>query len=79
MKLTKSLRMLGIVAALIGTTAVQSFALPANEKETVYFSDATMTNVIWNCLATGVIAKWEGEFVEASDQELAVAAARGEI
>jgi proton glutamate symport protein len=39
----------------------------------------TMTNVIGNCLATVVIAKWEGEFVEASDQELAVAAARGEI
>ena len=39
----------------------------------------TMTNVIGNCLATVVIAKWEGEFVEASDHELAVAAARGEI
>ena len=39
----------------------------------------TMTNVIGNCLATVVIAKWEGEFVEASDQELALAAARGEI
>jgi proton glutamate symport protein len=39
----------------------------------------TMTNVIGNCLATVVIAKWEGEFVEASDQELEVAAARGEI
>jgi proton glutamate symport protein len=39
----------------------------------------TMTNVIGNCLATVVIAKWEGEFVEATDQELAVAAARGEL
>ena len=39
----------------------------------------TMTNVIGNCLATVVVAKWEGEFVEATDQELAVAAARGEI
>ncbi len=39
----------------------------------------TMTNVIGNCLATVVVAKWEGQFVEASDQELAVAAARGEI
>jgi proton glutamate symport protein len=39
----------------------------------------TMTNVIGNCLATVVIAKWEGEFAEATDQELAVAAARGEI
>ena len=39
----------------------------------------TMTNVIGNCLATVVIAKWEGEFVEASDEELALAAAQGEI
>jgi proton glutamate symport protein len=39
----------------------------------------TMVNVIGNCLATVVIAKWEGEFVEASDQDLALAAALGEI
>jgi proton glutamate symport protein len=39
----------------------------------------TMTNVIGNCLATVVIAKWEGEFVEVSDRELEMAAARGEI
>ena len=39
----------------------------------------TMTNVIGNCLATVVIAKWEGEFVEASDTDLQMAAARGEI
>jgi proton glutamate symport protein len=39
----------------------------------------TMTNVIGNCLATVVVAKWEGEFVEASDEDLALAAARGEI
>jgi proton glutamate symport protein len=39
----------------------------------------TMTNVIGNCLATVVIAKWEGEFVEASDEELAMAQVRGEI
>ena len=39
----------------------------------------TMTNVIGNCLATVVIAKWEGEFKEASDAELDAAAARGEI
>jgi proton glutamate symport protein len=39
----------------------------------------TMTNVIGNCLATVVVAKWEGEFVEASDEELALAASRGEI
>jgi proton glutamate symport protein len=39
----------------------------------------TMVNVTGNCLATVVVAKWEGEFVEATDQELALAAARGEI
>jgi proton glutamate symport protein len=39
----------------------------------------TMTNVIGNCLATVVIAKWEGEFVEATDEQLTLAAARGEI
>jgi proton glutamate symport protein len=39
----------------------------------------TMTNVIGNCLATVVVAKWEGEFVEASDEALALAAQRGEI
>ena len=39
----------------------------------------TMTNVIGNCLATVVVAKWEGEFVEASDEDLALAQARGEI
>ena len=39
----------------------------------------TMTNVIGNCLATVVVAKWEGEFKEASDEELALAAERGEI
>jgi proton glutamate symport protein len=39
----------------------------------------TMVNVVGNCLATVVIAKWEGEFVEASEQELELATARGEI
>jgi proton glutamate symport protein len=39
----------------------------------------TMTNVIGNCLATVVVAKWEGEFVEASDADLEAAASRGEI
>jgi proton glutamate symport protein len=39
----------------------------------------TMVNVVGNCLAAVVIAKWEGQFVEASDRELELAAARGEI
>jgi len=40
MKLAKTLRMFGIISALLGFAATQSFALPANEVETVYFSDA---------------------------------------
>ena len=39
----------------------------------------TMTNVVGNCLATVVIAKWEGQFKEATDAELDTAAAKGEI
>jgi proton glutamate symport protein len=39
----------------------------------------TMVNVVGNCLATVVVAKWEGEFIEASDETLELAAARGEI
>jgi Na+/H+-dicarboxylate symporter len=39
----------------------------------------TSMNVVGNCLASVVVAKWEGQFVEASDQELALAAAKGEI
>jgi proton glutamate symport protein len=39
----------------------------------------TMTNVIGNCLATVVVAKWEGEFVEATDEQLALAAAQGDL
>jgi uncharacterized protein DUF6289 len=46
MKLTKSLRVFGIVASLIGITATQSPALPPNELEIVYFSDATYTNEV---------------------------------
>lgn len=39
----------------------------------------TMTNVIGNCLASVVVARWEGSFREATDSELAAAAVRGEI
>src|SRR4051812_6262343 len=39
----------------------------------------TMTNVIGNCLASVVVARWEGVFKEASDAELDVAAVSGEI
>jgi len=46
MKLTKTLRMFGIIAALIGTTATHSFALPTQEVETVFFSDATYSQEV---------------------------------
>ena len=39
----------------------------------------TMTNVIGNCLASVVVARWEGVFREASETELEVAAVRGEL
>jgi Na+/H+-dicarboxylate symporter len=39
----------------------------------------TMTNVIGNCLASVVVARWEGVYREASDRELATAAVSGEI
>jgi proton glutamate symport protein len=39
----------------------------------------TMTNVIGNCLASVVVARWEGVFREATDGELELATARGEI
>ena len=39
----------------------------------------TMTNVIGNCLASVVVARWEGVFKEASDRDLEMAAVRGEI
>ena len=39
----------------------------------------TMTNVIGNCLASVVVARWEGVYVEAPDQVLQAAALRGEI
>jgi proton glutamate symport protein len=39
----------------------------------------TMTNVIGNCLASVVVARWEGVFSEVTDLELEKAAVRGEI
>jgi proton glutamate symport protein len=39
----------------------------------------TGVNLIGNCLATVVIARWEGEFKEASDEELEAAVVAGEV
>lgn len=68
---------------LAGTVA--QFGLPAEGVALVLGVDhlmdmgRTSVNVIGNCLATVVVAKWEGEFVEASDEDLEVAAERGEL
>ncbi len=79
MKLTKNLRMFGIAMALIGITAVQSFALPANEKETVYFSDATMTNEVgyeYRGCNGGVSLKEDGPGTQLPHLLLAIAPAQ---
>ncbi len=39
----------------------------------------TMLNVVGNCLACVAIAKWEGQFVEASDEALEAALIAGEL
>jgi proton glutamate symport protein len=72
-------------ALVILAATLASYDLPLEGVTLILGVDAlmdmgrTMTNVIGNCLATVVIAKWEGEFNEASDAELDAAAARGEI
>ena len=69
---------------ILAATAAQ-FNLPLEGVMLVFGVDAlmdmvrTMTNVIGNCLATVVIARWEGDFTEATDEELDLALARGEI
>ena len=72
-------------ALVILAATVASYGLPLEGVTTLLAIDAildmgrTMTNVVGNCLATVVVSKWEGEFKEASDAELAAAAAAGEI
>jgi proton glutamate symport protein len=72
-------------AIVILAATVASFGLPAEGValllgvDTLMDMGRTMMNVVGNCLASVVVAKWEGEFVEASDEDLALAAARGEI
>ena len=72
-------------ALVILAATVASFGLPLEGValllgvDTLLDMGRTMMNVVGNCLASVVVAKWEGEFVEASDQDLALAAAKGEI
>ncbi len=54
------------VAVLLGVDEVMDMA-------------RTAVNLIGNCLATVVIARWEGQFVEASDEDLAAALQTGKI
>jgi len=68
---------------LAGTLA--SFGLPLEGVTLILGVDElmdmarTMTNLIGNCLATVVVAKLEGEFVEASDEALEGAELAGEV
>jgi proton glutamate symport protein len=70
---------------VILAATLASYGLPLEGVTTILGVDAvmdmarTMTNVIGNCLATVVVSKWEGEFKEASDADLARAAAQGEL
>jgi proton glutamate symport protein len=72
-------------ALVILAATVASFGLPLEGVALILGVDTlmdmgrTMMNVVGNCLASVVVAKWEGEFVEASDRELELAAAQGEI
>ena len=71
-------------ALVILAATVASFGLPLEGVTLILGVDTlmdmgrTMMNVVGNCLASVVVAKWEGEFVEASDRDLELAAARGE-
>ena len=66
-----------------GTLA--SFGLPLEAVAVILGVDELMdmarttVNVVGNCLATVIVAKWEGQFKEASDAELAAAHAREEL
>jgi proton glutamate symport protein len=72
-------------ALVILAATVASFGLPLEGValllgvDTLLDMGRTMMNVVGNCLASVVVAKWEGEFVEASEHDLALAAAKGEI
>ncbi len=72
-------------ALVILAATVASFGLPLEGValllgvDTLLDMGRTMMNVVGNCLASVVVAKWEGEFVEVSEQDLALAAAKGEI
>lgn len=68
---------------LAGTLA--SYNLPLEGITLILGVDAvmdmarTMVNVIGNCLATVVVSKWEGNFVEVSDEQLAQALIKDEL
>ena len=72
-------------ALVILAATVASYRLPLEGVTLILGVDTlmdmgrTMTNVIGNCLASVVVARWEGVFKEASDRDLEMAAVRGEI
>jgi proton glutamate symport protein len=70
---------------VILAATLASYGLPLEGVTTILGVDAvmdmarTMTNVVGNCLATVVVSKWEGEFREATDAQLAAASVQGEL
>ncbi len=72
-------------ALVILAATLASYNLPLEGVTLILGVDAvmdmgrTMTNVVGNCLASVVVSKWEGEFKEASEKDLALAAAEGEL
>ncbi|HEX6463747.1 MAG TPA: cation:dicarboxylase symporter family transporter [Vicinamibacterales bacterium] len=72
-------------ALVILAATVASYKLPLEGVTLILGVDQlmdmgrAMTNVIGNCLASVVVARWEGVFREATDREMAAAAVRGEI
>jgi proton glutamate symport protein len=72
-------------ALVILAATVTSFGLPTEGVALILGVDTlmdmgrTMMNVVGNCLASVVVAKWEGAFAEASERELELAEVRGEI
>ncbi len=72
-------------ALVILAATIASYNLPLEAVtlllgvDTLMDMGRTMTNVIGNCLASVVVARWEGVFKEASAADLELAEVRGEL
>lgn len=82
---TKGLAAVPRASLVILSGALLNYGLPLEGVTLILGVDVLMdmartaVNLIGNCLATVVIARWEGEFSEASDAEIDAAVLAGEI